>query len=101
MSDPFWDELNSSLPRAKRGEAGWAHQRSKVMGALRGGPAPRRGAARALAVGLAAAALLVALARRPAAPPAHVPSEDLEFFESAELLENLDELIDSPELDKA
>ena len=104
MSDPFWDDLNKALPRARRGEAGWAHQRAKVLSLVRGGRAPRR-AAGVLAAGLAAAALVLVFRNKPAAPPeapsAAMPSEDLDFLESAPLLEHLDELEDAPELDHA
>ncbi|MBI5245759.1 MAG: hypothetical protein HY923_01150 [Elusimicrobia bacterium] len=104
MSDPFWDDLNKALPRARRGEAGWAHQRAQVLALVRGGRAPRR-AAGVLAAGLAAAALVLVFRHKPAAPPeapsAAMPAEDLDFLESAPLLEHLDELEDAPELDHA
>lgn len=105
MNDPFWDELDKALPRVKRGEPGWAHQRGKVLSLARGeGRAPRR-AAGLLAAGLAGAALVLVFRSRPAAPPearsTAMPSEDLDFLEAAPLLEHLDDLLDAPELDHA
>ncbi len=106
MSDPFWGDLNDSLPRVRRGEPGWAHQRSKVLALTRGGlRAPRR-LAGLLAAGVFAGALALVLRVKPAAPvsappSASMPSDDLDFLEAAPLLENLDELEDSPELDHA
>lgn len=103
MSDPFWDDLDAALPRDRRPEPHWARRRAKVRAALSATRWPRR-AASVLAAGMAAAALALLL-RRPAPPP--VPAaptalaEDLEFLEAAPLLENLDEIMDSPELDNA
>ena len=105
MNDPFWNELDKALPRARRGEAGWAHQRAKVLSLLRAGSAAPRRFAGVLAAGLAAAGLVFVFRSKPAAPPdtasAVMPSEDIDFLESAPLLEHLDELMDAPELDHA
>jgi hypothetical protein len=104
VSDPFWDELNRALPRARRGEAGWSHLRAQVLALARGDRAPRR-AAGVLAAGLAAAALVLVFRHipppAPEAPAAFMPSENLDFLESAPLLEHLDELEDATELDHA
>ncbi len=104
MSDPFWDGLDKHLPRARRGEAGWAHQRAKILAAARGeARAPRRLAA-GLAAGLALGALTLAVLRRPVVtdpPAASAPAEELEFLESAPMLDHLDELLDATELDAA
>ena len=104
MSDPFWDDLNKALPRARRGEPGWAHQRARVMSMLHGGArAPKRLAA-LLAAGTVAVALAFVLRGKPApeAPPtASMPGDDLDFLETTPLLEHLDELQDAVELDRA
>ncbi len=103
MSDPFWDELNASLPRARRGEPGWARLRSATLSRLRARCVAPRRLAGVLAAGLAAATLVFVLRGKPptTAPTASMPAEDLEFLETAPLLEHLDELIDAPELDHA
>ena len=105
MNDPFWDELNKALPRTRRGEPGWAHQRAKVMSLLRTGSAAPRRVAGMLAAGLAAAALVFVFRSKPIilpeAPSASVPTEDLDFLEHAPLLEHLDELMDAQVLDHA
>lgn len=101
MSDPFWDRLDDALPRARRGAPGWAHQRAKVLTAVRApAPALRGRVAGLLAAGVAAAALAFVLRRTPP-PPAAAPlmTEEIEFLDSAPMLENLDELLDAPELD--
>ena len=103
MSDPFWDELDKALPRHKRGEPGWAHQRAKILAAVRGERAPQRLAA-GLAGGLVLAALTFAVIRRPSpveTPSAEVQTEDLDMLESESMLDHLDELIDATELDRA
>ena len=106
MSDPFWDGLNKALPRVRRGEPGWAHQRGKVLSLLRGGARAPRRLAGLLAAGTLAAALVLVFRSRPAPPPeapptASMPADDLEFLEMTPLLEHLDELEDAVELDKA
>ena len=105
MSDPFWDELNKALPRARRGEPGWARARAGVRSLLHEGRAPRRLASLVAAGALAAALVLVFRgkpARPPEAPPsASMPADDLDFLEATPLLERLDELQDAPELDHA
>ena len=103
MSDPLWDELDKSLPRIKRGEQGWAHQRAKILSAARGQRAPQRLAA-GLAGGLVLAALTFAVIRRPAVvetPAVSVPADDLDMLESESMLDHLDELLDATELDRA
>ncbi len=106
MSDPFWDDLNKALPRARRGEPGWAHQRGKVLSLLRGGGAAPRRVAGLLAAGTLAAGLILVLRNKPATPPetpptASMPADDLDFLEMTPLLEHLDELEDAVELDNA
>ncbi len=106
MKDPFWDELNEALPKARRGEPGWAHQRARVLAALRGGSrTPRRLAGLVAAGALAAGLVFILQIKRapvPEPPPsASMPSDDLDFLEAAPLLEHLDELQDAPELDHA
>ena len=105
MSDPFWDDLDKTLPQVHRGEPGWAHQRGKVMSLLRAGGNARQRVAALVAAGAFAAALAVVLRERPvqiSTPPiASMPTDDLEFLETAPLLENLDELQDATELDRA
>lgn len=106
MSDPFWDDLNKALPRARRGEAGWAHQRGKVLSLRRGGARAPRRLAGLVAAGAAAAALALVFQLKPTAPPvappsASMPADDLDFLETAPLLEHLDELEDAAELDRA
>ncbi|MEK7390182.1 MAG: hypothetical protein AAB036_10850 [Elusimicrobiota bacterium] len=102
MSDPFWDDLDKALPRARRGEPGWEHQRGKVLALLRGqARAPRR-LAGLLAAGTVTVALAFVLRDKPApdAPPtAAMPSDELDFLEETPLLEHLDQLQDAPELD--
>lgn len=106
MSDPFWDDLNEALPRVRRGEPGWAHQRGKVLSLLRGGARAPRRLAGLLAAGALAAALVLVFRNKPEAPPetqptASMPAEDVDFLEMTPLLEHLDELEDAVELDKA
>lgn len=105
MSDPFWDELNKALPRTRRGEPGWAHQRAQVRSLLHGGTRARA-IGSLLAAGMAAAALVLAFRDKPALSPealsaASMPADDLDFLETASLLEHLDELQDAVELDPA
>lgn len=106
MSDPFWDDLNKALPRARRGEPGWAHQRGKVLSLLRTGTRASRPLTGLLAAGTLAAGLFLVLHKKPAptpdaAPMASMPSDDLDFLEMTPLLEHLDELEDAVELDRA
>ncbi len=106
MSDPFWDDLNKALPRARRGEPGWAHQRGKVMSLLRGGARESRRLTGLLAAGALAAGLFLVLHKKPAPAPelppmASMPSDDLDFLEMTPLLEHLDELQDAVDLDRA
>ena len=106
MSDPFWDDLNKALPRARRGEPGWAHQRGKVLSLLRAGTRASRPLTGLIAAGALAAGLFLVLHKKPAptpeAPPmASMPSDDIDFLEMTPLLEHLDELQDAVELDHA
>lgn len=108
MSDPFWDDLNKALPRSRRGEPGWAHQRGKVLSLLRGGGRPPRRLAGLITAGTLAAGLFLMLHKKPepapmpeAPPMASMPSDDIDFLEMTPLLEHLDELQDAAELDHA
>lgn len=104
MSDPFWDDLDQSLPRHKRGEAGWSHQRAKILSTVRGEAAPARRLTAGLAAGLAVAALTFAVVRRdlPEPPPAaHAPADELELMEHAHMLDHLEILLEAEELDPA
>ncbi|MDX6769915.1 MAG: hypothetical protein SF051_10305 [Elusimicrobiota bacterium] len=104
MSDPFWDELGRSLPRPRRGEAGWSRRRAEILSSVRGeARAPRRVAA-GLAAGLAMTVVAFAVLRRPLPqdpPAAAVPAEELDLLEAAPMLDHLDELLDATELDPA
>jgi hypothetical protein len=106
MSDPFWDDLNKALPRARRGEPGWALRRGQVLSLLHEAARAPRHLAGLLAAGALAAVLVLALHRKPArapeAPPsASMPADDLDFLEATPLLEHLDEIQDAAELDHA
>lgn len=106
MSDPYWEDLDRALPRVRRGEPGWAHQREQVLARLHADARAPRRLAGLLAAGAVAAALAFVLRTKPAvplpAPPsASMPSDDLDFLETTPLLEHLDEIMDAPELDHA
>lgn len=105
MSDPFWDEVDAALPRVRRGESSWASRRAQVRSLSRGGKPVRLSPAGVLAASLAAAALALIIQRSlsPSPSPLSEPAiiaEDMDFLESAPLLEHLDVLLDAPELDQ-
>lgn len=104
MSDPFWDDVNKALPRARHGEPGWAHQRAKVMSLLRTGTRSSRPLTGLITAGALAGGLFLVFHKKsvPETPPmASMPSDDIDFLEMTPLLEHLDELEDAAELDHA